>query len=229
MTTEEFSNEFDVLILHMVGTPIDFDEYEKSVFLTKAQEELVKAHYTGSVGILGDSFETTEEARRQLSSLVKTSKLEPIGQANHIGVSEDSYFFQLPKEVWYITYESANVASGSNCYPRGKEMTVTPVSQDQYHKIKNNPFRGANNRQVIRLDIEGNIAELISKTPINYYIVRYVSKPTPIILTNIKDEHLTIDDKSAVIECTLHESLHRQILAMAVTMAIASKVKSKDS
>lgn len=229
MTTEEFSNEFDVLILHTVGTPIDFDEYEKSVFLTKAQEELVKAHYTGSVGILGDSFETTEEARRQLSSLVKTTKLDPIGQANHIGVSEDSYFFKLPKEVWYITYESANVASDSNCYPKGKEMTVTPVSQDQYHKIKNNPFRGANNRQVIRLDIEGNIAELISKTPINNYTVRYVSKPTPIVLTNISEDYLTINDESTVTECTLHESLHRQILAMAVTMAIASKVKSKDS
>lgn len=229
MTTEEFSNEFDVLILHMTGTPIDFDEYEKSVFLTKAQEELVKAYYTGSAGILGDSFETTEEARRQLSSLVKTDKLDPIGQANHIGVSEDSYFFQLPKELWYITYESANVASDSNCYPKGKEMTVTPVSQDQYHKIKNNPFRGANNRQVIRLDIEGNIAELISKTPINSYTVRYVSQPTPIILTNIAEDYLTINDESTVTECTLHESLHRQILAMAVTMAIASKVKSKDS
>lgn len=229
MTTEEFSNEFDVLILHMVGTPIDFDEYEKSVFLTKAQEELVKAHYTGSVGILGDSFETTEEARRQLSSLVKTDKLDPIGQADRIGVSEDSYFFQLPKEVWYITYESANVAFDSNCHPKGKEMTVTPVSQDQYHKIKNNPFRGANNRQVIRLDVEGNIAELISKFPINNYTVRYVSQPTPIVLTNISEDYLTINDESTVTECTLHESLHRQILAMAVTMAIASKVKSKDS
>lgn len=227
MTTEEFSNEFDVLVLHTLGVPMDFDEYEKSVFLTKAQEQLVKSYYAGNV--LKDPFETTEEARRQLSSLVKTSKLEPIGEVTHIGISEDSYFFKLPPELWYITYESANITSSNNCSSNNRDMTVIPITQDQYHKAKNNPFRGPNSRQIIRLDVEGNIAELISKSPINYYIIRYVSKPTPIILTNIGDEHLTIDDKSTVTECTLHESLHRQILDVAVSMAISSRVKTKDS
>ena len=47
MTTEEFSNEFEVLLNSYASkqpnTVLDlqFDEYEKSVFLTKAQEELV--------------------------------------------------------------------------------------------------------------------------------------------------------------------------------------------
>jgi hypothetical protein len=37
---------------------LNFDEYEKSVFLTKAQEELVIHYYTGKA--TGDSFEDTE-------------------------------------------------------------------------------------------------------------------------------------------------------------------------
>lgn len=60
MTTEEFSNGFDVLINSYsgLGDSLNFDEYEKSVFLTKAQEEIVEGLYTGK--ILGDSFEDTE-------------------------------------------------------------------------------------------------------------------------------------------------------------------------
>ena len=49
MTTEEFSNEFDVLVQSFsrqnqygdISTEIAFNEYEKSVFLTKAQEAIV--------------------------------------------------------------------------------------------------------------------------------------------------------------------------------------------
>ena len=37
MTLEEFSNEFDVLVVHSLKIPSSpFNEYEKSVFLTKA-------------------------------------------------------------------------------------------------------------------------------------------------------------------------------------------------
>ena len=65
MTNEEFSNEFDNLVNKNIAkpfgvdsTPLEFDEYEKSVFLTKAQEEIVEGLYTGK--ILGDSFEESE-------------------------------------------------------------------------------------------------------------------------------------------------------------------------
>ena len=51
MTTEEFSNEFDTLLNSYAISPdkygmenspltIELDEYEKSVFLTKAQEDI---------------------------------------------------------------------------------------------------------------------------------------------------------------------------------------------
>ena len=51
MTTEEFSNEFDTLLNSYLVTgefgkvenlsTIKLDEYEKSVFLTRAQEEII--------------------------------------------------------------------------------------------------------------------------------------------------------------------------------------------
>lgn len=66
MTNEEFSNEFDTLInsnstikpFGIDSTLLEFDEYEKSMFLTKAQDEIVESLYTGK--LIGDSFEETE-------------------------------------------------------------------------------------------------------------------------------------------------------------------------
>ena len=43
MTTEEFSNEFDVLYNNISSNQSPgLNEYEKSVFLTKAQNEILK-------------------------------------------------------------------------------------------------------------------------------------------------------------------------------------------
>ena len=76
MTVEEFSNSFDTLLNSYALTPnfgeetskqtIALDEYEKSVFLTKAQEEIVLGLYNGK-NPYGDIFEGTEELRRYLS------------------------------------------------------------------------------------------------------------------------------------------------------------------
>lgn len=63
MTTEEFSNEFDTLLnsystIEAFGkTPntVELDEYEKSVFLTNAQEEIVIGMYNGK-NPFGDSL-----------------------------------------------------------------------------------------------------------------------------------------------------------------------------
>ena len=227
MTLDEFSNEFDVLVMHSLKIPNSpFNEYDKSIFLTKAQEDIIKSYYRGTP--LGDSFETTEEIRRYLSSLIKTAKLDPIGTNIPEGVSSKSAFFKLPPDLWFITYESA-IVNNSNawCYPNGKETTVIPVTQDQYHKIKNNPFRGPNTRQAIRLDIEDEVVELIGSSDITEYTVRYISRPTPIILENLESP-LQINGETEASECTLHEALHRIILAAAVTMAIASKTKTSD-
>ena len=72
MTLQEFNTNFDLLYNNIASNQAPgLDEYEKSVFLTKAQEELVISLYDGR-NSSGESFENTEEARRSLSSLVKT-------------------------------------------------------------------------------------------------------------------------------------------------------------
>lgn len=231
MTVDEFSNGFDTLInsykrfkdfdKQELLDSIEFNEYEKSQFLTIAQEELVISLYTGR-NQQGDSFESIEELRRYLSNLVVEKNLKPITNTSGkpIGLSSISKFFTLPIDVWFLTYESVIISNGK-CRDM-TSMKVYPVRQDEYQTIKDNPFRGANDRRALRLDLsEGNV-EIVCKYTVTDYYIRYVKKLSPIILEDLPND-LSINGVSETTECMLHEALHQKILRRAVMLALQSK------
>lgn len=225
MTIEEFSNEFDVL-LNSYATAKNFgvgqgltelDEYEKSILLTEAQEDIVRGLYNGK--LTGEGFEATEEQRRSLDNLVKTS--EPTAYDGSIlGMSDNSKFFQLPSDVWFITYESALLSDDSLGCKNNTKADVLPVRQDEYHSIKDNPFRGPSDNRVLRIDTGSSVVELISKFNIQSYFIKYLSKPHPIILEDITDDNLSINEEKTKRGCELNSVLHRTILERAVALAI---------
>ena len=225
MTIEEFSNEFDVLLnSYAANNPFgigqgltQLDEYEKSILLTEAQESIVRDLYNGK--LTGDGFESTEEQRRNLDSLVNTLELTS-KDISKPKMSDNSEFFQLPSDVWFITYESALLSDESLGCKNNTRADVIPVRQDEYHNIKNNPFRGPSDKRVIRIDTGSSVIELISKYTIQSYFIKYLSKPKPIILQDITDENLSINGETKRMGCELNTVLHRTILERAVALAI---------
>lgn len=216
MTTQEFSLEFDLMYNNISSNQAPgLSEYEKSLFLTQAQEALVLDIYSGK---LGSSFESTEEVTDYLSPLVKqatyTTKVE--GK----GLDSRSVFFNIDTDIWFKTGEKAIIKDDSlkcgNSIER--EVDVVPVTQDALYRTKNSPFRGPNERRILRLDCEANKVELISKYPIESYTIRYLSKPEPIILDDLP-EGLTINDISTPQTCKLSSAIHRAILIRAVSIA----------
>lgn len=231
MNNTEFSNAFDTLVGSYkrfkdfdnkeILDSIEFDEYEKSLFLTEAQEEIVVNLYNGR-NIYGSSFESTEEMRRYLESLVKTKVYSTDEQINGVGVSPNSVFYKLQNDVAFITMEQVTYDDDSlGCY-NGSTASVYPVTQDEYNRIKNNPFRGPTKYKVIRLDVGDSTIELVSKYNIKEYLLRYLSKPEPIILEDLPND-LTIRGKSKHSECKLNSILHDTILKRAVQMALQTK------
>lgn len=229
MTREEFSNGFDVLVNSYrrfksfddqeILDSIEFNEYEKSLFLTKAQEEIVIGLYNGK-NISGESFEKTEELRRYLSNLVKDTTLSPLSTATATSISGNSKFFQLPTDLWFITYESVRVGD-ARC-DDASIMDVYPVTQDEYHKVKRNPFRGANDRRALRLDVSGSQVEIVCKYNVVSYYIRYIKELLPIILVDLPND-LTIKEEGKAQDCELHETLHERILERAVQLGLQSK------
>ena len=225
MTIEEFSNEFDVLLnSYAANNPFSIgqgltqlDEYEKSVLLTEAQESIVRDLYNGK--LTGEGFESTEEQRRNLDSLINTLELTS-KDISKPKMSDNSKFFQLPPDVWFITYESVLLSDESLGCKNNTRADVIPIRQDEYHNIKNNPFRGPSDKRVIRIDTGSSVIELISKYTIQSYFIKYLSKPKPIILQDITDENLSINGETKRMGCELNTVLHRTILERAVALAI---------
>lgn len=223
MTLEEISNEFDVLLQPYMRQmpygkvdPIAFDEYEKSVILTAAQEEVIKEIYSGTNST--NSFEKTEEVRRYLSNLVVSYEPQRNDTYNN-RVSDKSSFYNIPEDVWFIVYESVDLKDDNLPCKENKQLTVYPVTHDEFHRIKNNPFRGSNKNRVLRLDLSDNIIELVSDYNIEKYKIRYLKRPYPIILT----EGISINNKTSKQESDLSPALLRMILERAIRIAVQSK------
>ena len=218
MINAQLSTEFDILYSNISSNQAPgLTEYEKSVFLTYSQNELVIGLYTGT---MGESFESSESLRRYLDSLIKTKKYtkqDIINNDDNISISDNSYFFEKPEDLAFITMEQLIYRIGS-CT---KRINVMPVKQDEYNKVKDNPFRGVTKYKALRVDSGNGLLEIVSAYDIDSYIIKYLSKPTPIILEDLPEE-ISIEGKSEKTECTLDSNLHKPLLDRAVAMALAT-------
>lgn len=235
MNLEEFSNEFDVLIdnARIGGASIrSLNEYDKSVFLTEAQDQIVKAYY--------ESFEQSERSRRALDKLItsgSTDSYEAESEASSILYGTRHY--TLEKDVMYIIYEWCTITSEKQCLD-AKRVPIVPIPYDDVAKIIVNPFRGANSRRIIRIDNPittetdakvNSAVELIvpsvydNSEDVLTYNYRYIRKPNPIILEDLGK--LTIEGEHEATECELDESVHRLILDSAVQLALATKTTTQ--
>ena len=212
MTVQEFSNEFDILYNNIMSNQAPgLDDYEKSVFLTQAQEEFIIGVYSGR---LLQSFEETEEIRRYLDSNIKTEALS--SDTYHNPISKNSKFFCTPSDLWFIVNEYIETDNGDY-------VEVIPVTHDAFFRTIKNPFKKNNKKRVLRVGQENdaNIIEIISDINIDKYVIKYISKPYPIILTDLSSYpgSLSIEGMQDPQTCELNPVTHRYILKLAVELA----------
>lgn len=226
MDVQELSNLFDTLLQPYITKDIQgeqntlaFDEYEKSVFLTKAQEQIVLELY--------QELEQSEENRKYLSNLIKTGNYVPVGEQDEDLINNNfkSYKVEIEDSILFMIYEQCTLSNENNCI-NGRIVSVVPTIHDDLDKVLKNPFKSPNSRKVIRLDFDNKI-ELISKYNISNYKVRYLKKPNPIILVTLED--LNIDKKQEVSNGETNPILHERIVQRAVQLAVQSKVKSNNA
>ena len=222
MTTTEFNDEFDIHYNSIAGQSApNIDLYEKSVYLTKAQLELVKNYYDPSSNAKNTGFEATEKRRVDLKELKRRTEVTTFVESTYGKLAF------LPSELYLITREDAIISSESFC--NGKKLVdVKPVTTDEFNVQRRNPFKKPDRSVVWRLDHASintnNTVELVSEYPLDKYIVDYIMYPTPIILTDLEEafpgDHLTIDGHTAKTECILNQGIHREIIDRAVELAL---------
>lgn len=238
MTVEEISREFDLLYRNANKSAPNLDEYEKSVYLTHAQLEIVKNYFTPLGNKYRRGFEQSSKRRNDLNTLVRPfSTTERLTEDDDYKISRDSQLFTLPEDVFLIVHEHVYSLDDKLCRRKDSngeliptEINVRPITHDEFNTLKNNPFKQPDDEIVWRLDYGEDIptgtikvVELISPYEIESYNFRYVKYPDPIILTNLDEEFpgedLSIEGRDQKQTCKLNKSIHSEIIKRAVELA----------
>jgi len=247
MTTTDFSDQFSTL-LNSYGTigqfgdqashqEIVLDEYEKSVFLTRAQDIIVKSYFERSGNSQGLGADDSALRQADFSSLYTVAELPAENSVAASSVFHNgSLLFSLPVNE---TGNSCNVLiivqekllQYTNSGALEKEYVVKPISAQEYDRQMSKAYNKPLKRQAWRLflntavgfDVKSEIIPRVSTTGKTWkYKVRYIRRPKPIVLEVLTDG-LTVDGVSAISECELNPILHMDILLKAVELAAASR------
>lgn len=135
MTTQEFSNEFDVLYNNIMSNQAPgLNEYEKSVFLTKAQDEVIKNHFNPKSNPKQEGFDDSIKRQADFSSLIFSKKLSPITLNSYSKLHPGSAVFTLSSDILLIINESIKLSSG-------ELLSVIPVSYIELTNLLLKPYK----------------------------------------------------------------------------------------
>lgn len=227
MTIQEFSNEFDVLYNNIMSNQAPgLDEYEKSVFLTKAQSEIIKNYFNPKGNKYQEGFDGSQKRQVDFSKLMKTyasSGTAPT-PTSFFGNVTGAYKITWPNDVFVVVNEVVDVIKkGDN---RKYRLQVIPIKYDEYLRVSSKPYKQPLKNQAWRIingenDINLIVGHLNSVSSDGYHI-RYVKHPKPIILESIDGSGLTINNETNEMGCELDPEIHSEILQRAVELARAA-------
>lgn len=225
MTTQEFSNEFDVLYNNIMSDQAPgLDEYEKSVFLTKAQLEILKNYFNPKGNRYGQGFD--ENAKRQIdfSTLITVAKPpQYTPEEGYVKFDDRSQLYRMPQDILLVLNETGiNTVDGVN-----RLISIIPMNYEEYARLMSKPWKQPLKNQGWRLFQSTGGVDFISEIVIKYnssladYKIRYIKRPKPIILANLADEYsnVSIEGINTITECELDPILHPEILQRAVELA----------
>lgn len=143
MTLREFSIEFDVMYNNISSNQAPgLDEYEKSVFLTRAQNMLLKEYFSPLTDAHGGGFDGSRKRQYDFTPLIVavapqfygTIKEEP--QLAPYVLKENSQIFQLNHTYRFLLPLNERAVDAD-----GKEYTVVPINYIEYQKLSSKPYK----------------------------------------------------------------------------------------
>lgn len=184
MTLDEFSELFDVQYNNITSNQAPgLNEYEKSVFLTKAQDEIIKNYFTANSkgNNIGQGFDDSAKRQADFSVLMKTASAtsasiigdndtitysyedgenpkthEPIIKTVNFSISRldnRSKVYAFPSDVFIIINETLTETT------KNKYFQVIPLRYDEYTRLMSKPFKRPLKHQAWRLINSGSISD----------------------------------------------------------------------
>lgn len=143
MNNQEFSSGFDVLYNNIASNDApSVSEYEKSLFLTKAQLQLISVYFTGQET---EGFDANHRRQYDFSNLIKVGELISVNPYGNTITKLDrrSKVFLYPKDYFLAVNEiiSDNI----------RQYSVLPINAEEYRRLMLKPYGFPNKREVWRM------------------------------------------------------------------------------
>jgi hypothetical protein len=223
MTYRELSNAFDVYSNRHAEAKLEtllfFDEYEKSLFLTQAADEIVKE--------LLPFYDRNEKIKKQLLPITKSVQLSLASGVNDtLKFSSTNILYELPGDVLYVVNEFLKAPSGATL------SVVKPLADDETSSTLESPFRTPSKRTYAyrnSLAVAGKYySEIITNALASAdpkYFIRYVSEtPAFIVTEDLLDGSIGgVSTNANLDEIAPLEMLHNKILNRAILIGYESK------
>lgn len=210
MTTQEFSNQFDILYNNASNSAPGLDEYEKSVILTKAEKDLVRDYFNSRTVKTGEGFDDSQKRQYDFSTLLRTVKLElksPLliyfkGYQKDFNIFDNrSLIYAAPPDFFLSINES--IIDNNN-----RRYSVLPISYSEYNRLMLKPYGYPLKRQAWRIisdssptlgEYSGTYVKLQSDT--NRFLIVIRSKSSKDLFFHIRRDSLSTDNtlKSPII------------------------------
>jgi len=214
---EEFLISYDRVA--NLGAP-GYEDEEISLFLSQAQDRLLKTRLNPKGNKYRESLDQTEKRKKDFSELLRDAvdsggNLTTAVSANQNGTLPNGKFFDLPEDFLFAWSE--RVETDIQCDGKNKEIDVKPVTHDQFNANKDNPWKKPYDDLAWRMDFSQETVgasgtkrhEIITdgSYQVTKYLLRYVKVPREIVIaTNIS--------------CELNAEVHREIVDLAVEIAL---------
>lgn len=221
MTAEEMDNMFDVLYNNITSNQAPgLNAYEKSIFLTKAQDEILKNYFNPKSKGNNTQEGFDGNAKRQIDFSMLTTVASTRSSrfsAPLFDTRSNTKSVLLPSDMMMVINEVAEV-------DRNDErvlLQVVPVKFDEYSRLMSKPYKRPLKYQAWRLinSNTANRADIVigPSDSMAKYTIRYIRRPKPIIVSDL--DGLTIEGDGSQSGCELDPILHEEILQRAVELA----------
>lgn len=226
MTYKELSDAFDIYSNRYseskYASLLFFDEYEKSLLITKAANEIVKE--------LLPFYDKNEKIKKQLLQITRSAQISSQSVVNNdLRLKKDSIVYELPDDVLYVVAQSLRNSTGAII------KRIKPLQDDESYYTFDNPFRSSDRGYAwavgLSINVEGQIKEyseiitsVLSSTNPEYYL-KYICKvPAFIVTDNLLEASIC---GMSTNDNTLAEAplgmLHEKILDRAISIGYMSK------
>jgi len=196
MTVDQISDTFDYIMNKSVGGFM-LDEYNKSLYLTRAQHMIIDELTRG--------YEFTDAMRHMMTPLLKTVVI-PGASFTQI----DDYYQTVitSNEIKTVAFEVVN-----------KIIKTIPKDLNDIHDMRENPFRKPNLKIAYRCNFDDGTTRVYTDQQLTEYSYTYVQEPTPIVLEDFTLTGLDIEGVVLPTTCVLNDKLTNMIIERAVTLA----------